>query len=122
MSKFEVGKSYRTRSIGDHDCIIEVSIVSRTEKTVTVETKHDGRKLFRVKTWDDGIETIAPWGRYSMSPTITAVNPGPWCVICDRSATHGAYCSRCAEREMGDDMESHEAAADVYDFYTGAKK
>lgn len=122
MYRFEVGKSYRTRSIGDHDCIIDAEVIARTEKTVRVMTKHDGEKTFRIKTWDDGIETIAPWGRYSMSPTITAENPGPWCIRCDRSATHGVYCSPCAEREMGDDMESNEAAGEVYDFYTGAKR
>jgi len=122
MHRFTVGKSYRTRSIGDHDCIIEAQVIARTEKTVRVAMTHDREKTFRIKTWDDGIETFAPWGRHSMSPTITAENPGPWCAICDRSATQGAYCARCAEREMGDDIEEMEAAGEVFDFYTGAKK
>ena len=35
MSAFQVGNTYTTRSICDHNCIISVTIAKRTEKTVT---------------------------------------------------------------------------------------
>ena len=51
---FVVGQTYTTRSPGDHDCIISVTIASRTAKTVkTGEGKryrvgvHDARRQAR---------------------------------------------------------------------------
>jgi hypothetical protein len=69
MSAFQVGNTYTTRSICDHNCIISVTIAKRTEKTVT----DSNGKNFRIKMFN-GVETIAPWGRYSMAPTIRAAN------------------------------------------------
>lgn len=76
MLKFETGKTYATRSICDHDCIISVTIAGRTAKTVVVtedsKTDHLARgRRFRVREYD-GQETISPWGKYSMSPVISA--------------------------------------------------
>ena len=34
MIKFETGKTYRTRSPGDHDCVLDYKIISRTAKTL----------------------------------------------------------------------------------------
>lgn len=65
--KFEVGKTYSTRSIGDANCIITVTIASRTDKTVTTT---DGKK-FRPTVYD-GSECLHPWGKYSMSPIVRA--------------------------------------------------
>lgn len=39
MTKFEAGKTYSTRSICDHSCIISVFIEKRTEKTVTASIR-----------------------------------------------------------------------------------
>jgi signal recognition particle GTPase len=64
---FEPGKTYSTRSIGDHNCIISVTIAKRTAKTVTTT---EG-KTFRVSLYD-GNEQIRPWGNYSMAPIIGA--------------------------------------------------
>jgi len=73
MTKFEINKTYTTRSFSNHDCIISVTIVKRTEKTVTVNG--DGlvgkNKVFRVKICRDA-EYILPWGNYSMSPILNA--------------------------------------------------
>lgn len=65
--KFEVGKTYYCRSLCDYDCIYRITVASRTEKTLTTsEGKRLGIKL------RDGVESVAPRGRYSMSPTIYA--------------------------------------------------
>jgi hypothetical protein len=71
MIKFEAGKTYATRSIGDHNCIISVTIEKRTEKTVTATIRGE-KKNFRVGEYD-GAEFIKPWGSYSMAPTIKAI-------------------------------------------------
>lgn len=67
---FEAGKTYQTRSICDHDCIIAVTIKKRTAKTVTAKVRGE-LKSFRVAVYD-GAEFIKPWGSYSMAPTIRA--------------------------------------------------
>lgn len=72
MSKFEAGKTYKTRSIVNSECIISATISKRTEKTVTAVV--DGlpsAKTLRI-TVIDGVETFRPWGSYSMAPTIRA--------------------------------------------------
>lgn len=68
MMKFEAGKTYSTRSICDHDCVISVTIEKRTAKTVTT-----GDRTFRVAEYD-GAEFIKPWGSYSMAPIIRATD------------------------------------------------
>lgn len=69
MNKFEVGKTYRTRSTGDHNCIISETIVSRTKKTV----KTQRGKTFRVKPDYYGEnECFYPWGKHSMCPIMKA--------------------------------------------------
>lgn len=67
MTTFEVGKTYATRSICDHDCVISATITKRTAKTVTT----DAGKTFRVSTYRD-VEQFKPWGSYSMAPIIGA--------------------------------------------------
>jgi hypothetical protein len=64
---FEVGTTYETRSIGDHNCKITATIARRTAKTITTE---EG-KTFRVKIWN-GVEQFMPWGRCSMAPIMGA--------------------------------------------------
>jgi hypothetical protein len=68
--KFETGKTYYTRSAVDYDTIIAITIIKRTAKTITTKTM--GRVVnLRVKEFD-GVETVRPWGSYSMCPTIGA--------------------------------------------------
>jgi hypothetical protein len=64
---FEAGKTYWTRSICDHDCIIKVSVKSRTAKTIKTV---DG-KVLRIATYN-GVEQVKPWGSYSMAPIVGA--------------------------------------------------
>lgn len=70
MNTFEVGKTYTTRSVCDHECIISVFIEKRTAKTVTTII-HGEEKVFRIGKYA-GSELIKPWGSYSMAPIISA--------------------------------------------------
>jgi hypothetical protein len=64
---FEVTKTYSTRSIGDHNCVFEITVVSRTAKTVKTS---DGKTL-RIGSFE-GVEFVRPMGNYSMAPIIRA--------------------------------------------------
>lgn len=70
VKTFEAGKTYTTRSVCDHDCVISVTIQKRTAKTVTAEVRGEV-KSFRVAVYD-GAEFIKPWGSYSMAPIVRA--------------------------------------------------
>ena len=70
IKAFEVGKTYQTTSICDHNCIFSIEIVKRTAKTVIV--KKNGKEQRNRITVIDGRETIYPWGVYSMCPVIRA--------------------------------------------------
>jgi len=67
MSEFKAGQTYTTRSIGDADCIIRVTVAKRTAKTLTTS---EG-KSFRIALYD-GVEYVKPWGSYSMAPIVRA--------------------------------------------------
>lgn len=68
--KFEVGKTYQTRSVGDSNCLVKIVVVSRTDKTVTCQTD-DGVKKFRPSVYR-GVEQVKPWGSFSMAPIVGA--------------------------------------------------
>lgn len=67
MTTFEIGKTYQTRSVCDHECKISVTVASRTAKFIT---DVDGKRL-GVTVWN-GTEQVRPWGRYSMAPVVGA--------------------------------------------------
>jgi hypothetical protein len=69
--KFEIGKTYFTRSICDADCIFSFVIHARTEKSVTVDV-HGKRVRRGLRVDGAGVETFKPFGTYSMSATISA--------------------------------------------------
>ncbi len=72
MDKFQVGRTYYTRSICDHNCIVSMHVLARTAKTVTAIAQ--GRsKTLRIST-ADGHEEVKPWGKYSMAPTIDSTD------------------------------------------------
>lgn len=71
MKRFEIGKTYSTRSACDHNCIFSGTVVKRTEKTVTFDLDGRGRKTCRVSEYD-GAESVLPFGRYSMAPIFRA--------------------------------------------------
>lgn len=70
MFKFETGKTYTTRSIGDADCIIRVTVLRRTAKTLVTMSG----KTLRIAEYD-GSEYVKPWGSYSMCPIVRASRP-----------------------------------------------
>lgn len=72
--KFQVGKTYYGRMIGDSNQRICLTVAKRTEKTITTAASDDKRyagRLFRVKV-DRGFEEVLPLGNYSMAPSVRA--------------------------------------------------
>lgn len=67
-AKFEAGRTYYTRSLCDGNCIFEITVSSRTAKTIRTS---DG-KTFRIAINYAGAERVAPLGRYSLAPHIDA--------------------------------------------------
>ena len=76
-SVFEVSKTYMTRSVGDHNCIIKVTIASRTKCFITT-TEGERFKVSNDSSSNSNttthFEIIRPWGRYSMSPRIKSTD------------------------------------------------
>ena len=69
MAQFEIGKEYKSRSIGDYDCIFTILITGRTAKTVSYN--YLGRSRRSMIHVDQDGEWIQP-DRYSMAPTFRA--------------------------------------------------
>jgi hypothetical protein len=70
MNTFQVGKTYATRSVCDHNCIISLTITARTAKTVKAMVRGEVKTL-RVSEYN-GEEIVKPWGSYSMAPLVGA--------------------------------------------------
>ena len=70
MKTFEVGKTYATASLCNHECIYSFTILARTAKQVTVEVND---KIVRrgVYVYED-VEQFKPFGNYSMAAIIGA--------------------------------------------------
>lgn len=68
--KFEIGKTYTTRSTCDWDTMFSWTVVKRTAKFITTD---DGYEIKRtgIKVWN-GVESAMPYGNYSMCPVIRA--------------------------------------------------
>lgn len=50
MKKFEVGKTYYSRSICDNECIFTIKVVKRTEKSVTyIYEGKQRRSMIKIK-------------------------------------------------------------------------
>jgi hypothetical protein len=67
MTTFQAGKTYTTRSACDHNCVISLTVASRTAKSIKTT---DGKTL-RVAEYN-GAEFVKPWGSYSMAPIVRA--------------------------------------------------
>jgi hypothetical protein len=67
MNKFESGKTYATRFICDADSRLEITVASRTAKTI----KTACGKTLRIGEYD-GVEFVRPLGNYSMAPIVRA--------------------------------------------------
>jgi hypothetical protein len=74
LNRFQVGRTYATRSICDYDCIFSFKILGRTAKTVTIQDPHtsDRRTVKRrLYVWEDN-EQFKPHGNYSMAAIVGA--------------------------------------------------
>ena len=70
--KFETGKTYETRSLCDYDCIFKMTVLKRTEKTLTVKIAARALPVVcRIKTVGN-YESVKPLGSYSMAPEFIA--------------------------------------------------
>lgn len=73
-TRFVVGESYQARSAGDYDCVWTFTVESRTAHFVTLRQDSGESMRVGVREWR-GVETALPFGRYSMSPSISAERP-----------------------------------------------
>ena len=74
MKKFEIGKTYSMRSLGDYDCVWTYTVTARTAQTITIT---DGKETKRCRVSKGiseyyGREHIYPLGQYSMAPSLSA--------------------------------------------------
>jgi len=72
MSVFEAGQTLQTKSICDSECVFTGTVVKRTTKTVTIETRIKGLKRVKIHTETNGAEYCFPFGQYSMAPIFRA--------------------------------------------------
>lgn len=70
LARFEVGKTYSTRSIVDHDTVFSFKITARTGKQI--QTVVNGKTVRRGLSIYDGVEQFKPFGDYSMCAVISA--------------------------------------------------
>lgn len=76
--KFEVGKTYYARSIGNWDCVYRFKVVRRTAKTVWLESCHSKKPQGRrIELYLGGPESCSPLGRFAMSPLLSACSDKP---------------------------------------------
>lgn len=69
MKTFEIGKTYTARSIGDRNCIFEIEVTGRTEKTIKYNYEGKERRS-KIKINNDG-EYVIP-ENYSFAPIFRA--------------------------------------------------
>jgi len=72
-SYFQAGQSYLIRFIGDADATATAQVLRRTVKTVRVMLEGEEKNL-RVAVVN-GVETVKPFGSYSMAPVMSAARP-----------------------------------------------
>ena len=70
MTKFQIGKTYQTRSICDSECVFSFTVFDRTDKTIVIDVH--GERVKRKVYIHENEETAMPLGRYSMAPCIKA--------------------------------------------------
>jgi len=75
MTKFQVGQTYSTRSICDHECIFSFTILARTAKQITTVVSGKTVKRGLATNWAGTAESFKPFGSYSMAAVIDATGP-----------------------------------------------
>lgn len=74
MKQFEVGKTYKVRSICNHDCVWSYKVIKRTSCTITVSDGEEIKTLRINKKTSEykNAECVYPLGHYSMCPILSA--------------------------------------------------
>ena len=74
MKKFEIGKEYTHGWIGDCELFTTWKVIKRTAQTVTIKNDRETKtcKIIKVLSEMENAETIYPFGKYSMCPTLRA--------------------------------------------------
>ena len=74
MKQFETGKTYTTRSVYNSNCILTITVISRTASTIKAFVDNEVRTLLIDKKISGfrNAETVLPYGIYSMYPAISA--------------------------------------------------
>lgn len=73
MKRFEIGKTYETRSICDHECVYKMTVISRTDKSVQYQNYDGEIKRNKVHIDADGEFIITE--KWSMAPVFRASRP-----------------------------------------------
>jgi len=71
IARFETGKTYTTRSVGDYDCIFSFTVIKRTAKRITLKEYGKDITTRGIYVYDNS-ECCKPLGEYSMCPVIRA--------------------------------------------------
>jgi hypothetical protein len=90
-NQFQIGRTYSTRSVCDHECVFFFIILDRTAKTIT--TQVHGKTVRRgLNVWN-GAEQFKPFGNYSMCAIVGAddIEARP-CAVCGRTKPEGDCC------------------------------
>ena len=72
MNKFKVNQQLSSRSTCNHECVFIETVISRTDKTITITQENDTLKRCKIHLDDQGNELIYPYGRYSMCTVFRA--------------------------------------------------
>ena len=74
MKKFEIGKTYKMRSICNHEAVWTYKVIDRTASTITITDGDEIKKCRIVKKLSEyrNTETVRPLGNYSMCPLLSA--------------------------------------------------
>lgn len=72
MVKFNNNTNYYTRSIGDHNCVFTIKVISRTEKSAKIIDFYGNERRAKIYS-DENSEYIQP-EHYSMAPLFRAIN------------------------------------------------
>lgn len=71
VTAFQTGRTYYTRSACDHDTIFRITVLKRTEKSIWVAGRDGQPKRLGINVYC-GVETVKPYGNYSMCAVIGA--------------------------------------------------
>lgn len=119
---FVVGRTYSTRSVADHDCLISISVVSRTPKTIKALVRGE-EKTLRIKVYDGVYREIDGVSKGTirledMSPSRQAAAPGgsvTWADWAEFKPTSNARYRIAASNESDANPDNNEGEVTVPD-------